>query len=205
MKQRKHYEKTFDALLLGRAGQESEKADWEKRYPSRLFCTLFFSVPLRHRTFKKNNRTLTLIPIVSKPECSYESRLAVCEGYSNLTISLMRAAGLKCYNESGRANNGLHGWNVAYLDGKWVVIDNTWDSPLEYEKTDGSGYQCRYDDPDLIWEWRTPEDIWEPNASRRNEKVHFNMDHDSFYTSHRLLRDPTLGSRSVLNVKDVLP
>lgn len=135
----------------------------------------------------------------------YESRLAVCEGYSNLTISLMRAAGLKCYNESGRANNGLHGWNVAYLDGKWVVIDNTWDSPLEYEKTTGSGYQCRYDDPDLIWEWRTPKDIREPNASRRSEKVHFNMDHDSFYTSHRLLRDPTLGSRSVLNVKDVLP
>lgn len=151
----------------------------------------------------RNDDSSTRIGKQWPPEV-YRRRLAVCDGYANLTYVLMRAAGLQCYNESGVGEGKLHGWNVACLDGSWVVIDNTWDSPLDYEKTAGSGYQCRYDDPQLIWVWRTPSDIQEPGASRRAETVYFNMDHDLFYSNHTLLRDPVMGNRAVTNIHNVL-
>ena len=43
------------------------------------------------------------------PSEVYRRRLAVCSGYSDLTYVLMRAAGLKCYLESGLGGGGLHG------------------------------------------------------------------------------------------------
>lgn len=137
------------------------------------------------------------------PEVVLERRLAICDGYSKLTHVLLKAADIECYEESGKAS---HGWNAAKLDGKWVVIDNTWDSPLEYEKTAGSGYQCRYDDPGLIWVWRTPDNIMEPGASRRDVqlgKVYFNMDYDKFYSDHKLYHTPQFANRTVLNINHV--
>lgn len=139
-----------------------------------------------------------------EPDMVLERRRAICDGYSALTYTLMKAAGLECYEETGKGRSVLHGWNVARLDGEWVVIDNTWDSPLTYEKTAGEGYQCRYMDPELIWVWKTPGDIQEPGASRRMESVYFNMNLDKFYESHRLLRDPVYANNTVLKVEHVL-
>lgn len=141
------------------------------------------------------------------PEVVLETRLAVCQGFSQLTYVLLKAAGIECYDESGSVSTGWsHGWNVARLDGKWVVMDNTWDSPLEYEKTAGSGYQCRYDEPGLIWVWRTPDNIMEPGASRRDVqlgKVYFNMDYEKFYSEHKLYHTPQFANRTVLNINSV--
>lgn len=135
-----------------------------------------------------------------QPGAVLERRRAICDGYSKLTLVLMQAAGLECYEEAGKGNSASHGWNVARLDGKWVVIDNTWDSPLTYEKNAGEGYQCRYSDPDLIWVWRTPSDIMEPGASRRQEKVYFNMSYDEFYSSHKILHAPQFANRTTTNI-----
>lgn len=85
-----------------------------------------------------------------------------------------------------------------------MTIGNTWDGPLEYNKTPGSGYQRRCGDPELIWAWRTPEDVKEPGPSRRGPKVYFNMDLDDFYTDHRLRRDPTYANKTVQYVQNVL-
>lgn len=134
-----------------------------------------------------------------------ERRRAICAGYSNLTLALFRAAGLECYDESGRGANAAHGWNVARLDGKWVVIDNTWDSALTYEKIEGEGYQCSYSDPSLIFVVRAPENYLEPGAERSVFATYFNMDHDRFYQNHTLEREPVYGSKTVLNVNHVLP
>lgn len=139
-----------------------------------------------------------------EPGVVLERRRAICDGYSALTCTLMRAAGLECYEESGRGRSAAHGWNVARLDGEWVVIDNTWDSPLTYEKTAGEGYLCRYDDPELVWVWKTPGDIQEPGASRRIDAVYFHMNLDRFYDSHHLLRDPVYANKTVSNVWHVL-
>lgn len=126
-----------------------------------------------------------------------ESRKAACEGYAMLTRELMRCAGLECYIEDNRD----HAWNVARLDGKWTVIDNTWDSPLRYEFKEGGGWEYRSSAPDTLFSWlpsvnRTePEGTWMP--------THFNANLDNFYTSHKLTPDPIVVTRETTNISQI--
>ena len=69
-------------------------------------------------------------------------RIAICEGYSNLTVALLRAADIPAKTVSGFAlllsHNGSweniqpneinHVWVEAYIDDRWIVIDPTWNS-----------------------------------------------------------------------------
>ena len=79
------------------------------------------------------------------------SRLSVCEGYANLTIALLRAAGIPAkmidgyalgitegdtwpqgvYDGSPFESN--HAWVEAYIDEHWAIMDPTWDSVNAYE------------------------------------------------------------------------
>ena len=94
---------------------------------------------------------------------------------------------------------------MAFLDGEWVVIDNTWDSSLTYEKNPGEGYMCSYDHPELIFEVRAPKDYLEPQAQRSIFSSYFNMNYDDFYKDHTLWRQPLYATKTVLNVNHVLP
>lgn len=79
-----------------------------------------------------------------------KSRKVVCLGYSNLFASLCRSINIPCYVVSGYAlgidsadkvwndDNYLieepnHAWNEAYVNGRWIIIDTTWDSFNRYE------------------------------------------------------------------------
>ena len=78
-----------------------------------------------------------------------QSRTSVCEGYANLTAALFRAAGIPAKKIVGFAlgvsTNGSwpanfdpsstsnHAWIEAYLDGRWVIIDSTWNSNNSWE------------------------------------------------------------------------
>lgn len=73
----------------------------------------------------------------------------VCQGYANLTRDLCRAAGIPCKIVSGYAlgvgaesywtesilngNESNHAWNEAYVGGKWIILDTTWDSENVFE------------------------------------------------------------------------
>jgi transglutaminase-like putative cysteine protease len=78
---------------------------------------------------------------------------AVCEGYAKLTAALLRAAGIPAKFVYGYAlgidgdewpidtqwdtldpDDSNHAWNEAFIDGRWVIIDATWDSGNIYEK-----------------------------------------------------------------------
>jgi hypothetical protein len=124
-----------------------------------------------------------------------ESRRAVCAGYANLTLYLMRAAGLECYTERGLGNGGNHAWNVACLDGQWVVIDNTWDSNLrywdgEYQKKGASSAWA------AVGNLLEPESTWSPTC--------FDSDLVEFYESHILSgRNPLTVTRKTKNIHDI--
>ena len=77
------------------------------------------------------------------------SKKAVCEGYANLFAALVRAQGIPCRVQSGYAlgidtdktwskkalttDESNHAWNEAYVDGRWLIIDATWDSQNKIE------------------------------------------------------------------------
>lgn len=74
-----------------------------------------------------------------------KTRKGVCIGYANLYAALCRSIDIPCYVVTGYAlgissgsnewTNSIikgkeenHAWNEAYVDGRWVIIDTTWDS-----------------------------------------------------------------------------
>ena len=78
----------------------------------------------------------------------FDKKIAVCEGYTNLTIALLRSIGIPAIFVEGYAlgidsvnydwdkidfTSSNHSWVEAYVDGRWVVMDPTWDSKNTYE------------------------------------------------------------------------
>ncbi|MCL2816405.1 MAG: leucine-rich repeat protein [Oscillospiraceae bacterium] len=90
-----------------------------------------------------------------------KNKRCVCSGYANLTAALLRAAGIPAKYISGFApegtgkteqdnffdvngNNTNHAWNEAFVDGRWIIIDTTWDSKNKYENGKYSqAMQCK--------------------------------------------------------------
>ena len=93
------------------------------------------------------------------------NKYAVCSGYSNLTNDLLAAAGipsrqvigyaLGVTSEGGWDEQDLqnmepnHVWNEVFIDGRWIIVDTTWDSSNDYEGgkfTKGEGISQLYFD-----------------------------------------------------------
>lgn len=74
-------------------------------------------------------------------------RKSVCEGYSNLTVAMLNEAGIPAFVAKGYAlgvdgaekinsweqagdnvTKPNHAWVEAFVDGRWIVMDPTWDS-----------------------------------------------------------------------------
>lgn len=77
-----------------------------------------------------------------------QSRMSVCHGYAVLTEALLRSVGIPARVVSGhvldvRAGGRYwdevdhseinHSWNEAFVDGRWVILDTTWDTRNRYE------------------------------------------------------------------------
>jgi transglutaminase/protease-like cytokinesis protein 3 len=69
------------------------------------------------------------------PRTVMRTRTAVCAGYAKLLKELGRSAGLEIVYVTGDARgvaSGLsgegHAWNAAKIDGRWYLIDATWDA-----------------------------------------------------------------------------
>lgn len=62
-----------------------------------------------------------------------KSKRAVCDGYANLTNELLHALGIPSRWVSGWAADESHAWNEAYADGRWIILDSTWDSENRYK------------------------------------------------------------------------
>jgi transglutaminase-like putative cysteine protease len=80
-------------------------------------------------------------------ETVFTTRVSVCAGYASLFEALARAAGLDVRYIVGDARtrgNDLsgqgHAWNAARIEGKWYLLDATWDSGF----LNGSHFEKRY-------------------------------------------------------------
>ena len=89
---------------------------------------------------EKNVTSLTPVEVLT-------SRVSVCEGYANLTASMLNAAGIPAvtvkgyslgvseYTEWSQVPKNVeanHMWVEAYVDGRWIIMDPTWDSKNMY-------------------------------------------------------------------------
>ena len=94
---------------------------------------------------------------------------SVCQGYTELTIAMMRslgipAIGIRCFvlsDFSGGWNNPLnlknetnHIFTAAFVNNRWVLMDCTWDSPNRFEKNqfqklNTNGLFTKYFDPTI--------------------------------------------------------
>jgi len=89
---------------------------------------------------------------------TYQSKRAICVGYSNLAVALLRATGIPALVAAGHAvgesrgmedifdlsesfRNGNHVWTEAYIGGRWVIMDVTWATNNKYRN--GAFYRQR--------------------------------------------------------------
>lgn len=65
---------------------------------------------------------------------------AICQGYAHALQMLLSRAGFDAVPAMGDSDDGYHKWNYVKLsDGKWYVIDATWDDPTG-DEPDYVGY-----------------------------------------------------------------
>lgn len=92
------------------------------------------------------------------------NRKSVCQGYAELTDALLKSVGIPSRVVTGCAINvgyenwdsidstfPNHAWNEAFVDGRWVIVDTTWNSGNKYENGEfkKSKMKYRYFDPAL--------------------------------------------------------
>ncbi|MDR1554391.1 MAG: transglutaminase-like domain-containing protein, partial [Prevotellaceae bacterium] len=97
-----------------------------------------------------------------------QNKKTVCQGYANLTAAMLRSLQIPCSVVSGYAlgigTSGSwsirniveatnHAWNEAFISGRWIIIDATWDSDMQYRNSQfdsGKGLRgWKYFDPTL--------------------------------------------------------
>jgi len=78
---------------------------------------------------------------------TFRSRRSVCAGYAALFEAIGRAAGLTVETVAGRArglvSTGMgegHAWSAVQLDGRWHLLDTTWDAGY----VDAGGFHKQY-------------------------------------------------------------
>ena len=86
-----------------------------------------------------------------------QDRVSVCEGYTNLTVALLRASGIPAKYAHGFAlgstgrkrpevfydisnTEANHAWTEAFVDGRWIIMDTTWDSTTGRYRTGNYKY-----------------------------------------------------------------
>lgn len=91
---------------------------------------------------------------------------SVCQGYAELNRALMRSIGIPAKLISGHSiylrdgvkvwdevnhNDSNHAWNEVFVDGRWIIIDATWNSRNKYEngKFEKGDIRYRYFDPTI--------------------------------------------------------
>lgn len=81
---------------------------------------------------------------------TYADKKAVCQGYAELSLALCRSLDIPTKLIYGYALGAVdgedswtseameqplnHAWNEAYIDGRWIIFDTTWDSSNKFEE-----------------------------------------------------------------------
>lgn len=97
---------------------------------------------IRYDSDKLNNLSSSYIPSVSS---TYSSKSGICYDFASLTAAMLRNVGIPTKLIMGYADgvNGYHAWNEVYIDGKWRVIDTSYDSQMHEAGASYSMYKSK--------------------------------------------------------------
>lgn len=144
----------------------------------------------------------------------FASRRGVCAGYSNVMVALGRVTGDEIVYVGGhsRERDGSiagsgHAWNAARIDGRWWLMDVTWDSGHRgddgaFERDYGTEYLLT--PPEVFVTTHLPQDDgWQllPTPVSRGEFTRLPMMTAAFYAEGLMFVEPT---RSQVSVDDRL-
>jgi transglutaminase/protease-like cytokinesis protein 3 len=140
----------------------------------------------------------------------------VCAGYANLLAAMGAAAGMEIVVVGGDARlegsdvtGEAHAWNAAKVDGRWALLDPTWNAGYVRDNQFFKQYETEYlftppavqgvshfpDDPS--WQLRTP-------ALSRGEFFRQPMMRARFYANGLRLRSPERSQVTVAGRLEVL-
>jgi len=114
------------------------KTDYEKAKAIHIWVAtnIWYDNDLARALRDENDETVTytrkgdFVPIESETALSVlRNKRGICVGYANLTVTLLRAVEIP----STIASSSVHEWYHAFVDGKWIIGDSTWDSNNLYE------------------------------------------------------------------------
>ena len=109
------------------------KTDYEKARAIHIWVATntWYDNDLVSELMDEKNETLTYTrrgdfsPIESESALAVlRNRRAICVGYADLTVALLRAVEIP----SVIASSNGHEWYHAFVDGRWIIGDSTWDS-----------------------------------------------------------------------------
>ncbi|KAF8893782.1 hypothetical protein BD779DRAFT_1435436, partial [Infundibulicybe gibba] len=102
------------------------------------------------------------------PETTWQSGLAVCDGYAGLFSSLAQRVGLQVHKVTGHGKgfgyvaraphdpvpsvDSNHAWNCVFMDGQWQLIDSCWGAGV----LNGATYDQRFAP---VWFTSTPAEF----------------------------------------------
>jgi hypothetical protein len=106
----------------------------------------------------------------------FKKKLAVCEGFATLTLTMHRAVGIPCKMIHGSAlgpnGSDLHSWNEVYVGDRWIIVDTTWDCNNRYEYGEYSE------------QIESSSDYFDPSIEKFSEKHRYNFYDSIIYTDH---------------------
>ncbi len=86
---------------------------------------------------------------------------AVCDGYADAFLILMRLNDIECITVTGNADGESHAWNQVKVDGSWYNVDVTWDDPISVDSSGKRVDVIRYNyfmiNDEILWRTHAPK------------------------------------------------
>lgn len=134
----------------------------------------------------------------------FKHRRSVCEGYADLTNAMLRSIGVESYTLTSLD----HAWNVAVIDNKIILVDSTFDSPLQYSSGEYTYKHKKAEnimEPGAIWEPAcfdsTPEEFYRSSShqiSRTVRYMQYNFEDEEKYLEKQRRQQSNTGSTTTI-------
>ncbi|OGO83058.1 MAG: hypothetical protein A2Y18_07050 [Clostridiales bacterium GWD2_32_19] len=120
------YDEDSEAVELAKKLTEDADTDEEK-------AKAIYKYIVKNIEYDRNKIKTIDSSYVPDIDETLEDGTGICYDYSSLYAAMLRSVDVKAKLVKGNSKliDGYHAWNEVYLDGKWVIVDTTYDAYKE--------------------------------------------------------------------------